>query len=192
MLFYGVRSLTLGPTPKMEGPGFYFKVYSPATCFVWLLHWGLFGLGNPTISYINISIAPSSVKVVSPSEAASQLSVHYFNSIVRFKVLWWWLQKLLSSGKLCYVVWSKSGWCFREAYCSIMKIHLYQTAWHHIPHLSHLQQLWMQWISKIQSDLGPLLRAIFRFEGSPDKMQTANCCGKRMAPKLPNPLNLIV
>jgi hypothetical protein len=26
------------PNPQPGGPGFYFKVYSPATCFVWLLH----------------------------------------------------------------------------------------------------------------------------------------------------------
>jgi hypothetical protein len=37
---------------------FYSRVYFPATCFVWLLHCGLFGLGNHASSYIIIRIAP--------------------------------------------------------------------------------------------------------------------------------------
>jgi hypothetical protein len=56
------------PNPQTGGPRLCTGVYSPVTCFVWLLHWGLFGFGNPVSSYIIISIAPHFLVAWDPTQ----------------------------------------------------------------------------------------------------------------------------
>lgn len=73
---------------------------------------------------------------MSSGEATSQVSAHYFNNTVRFKIL------MVVTIKIA-VFWGIMSCCLvevcsylRDAYCYTMRIHLHHTTRRHMPDLS--------------------------------------------------------